>query len=68
MQETFDFAANCRIGVNKRKEAGDSKDILSENLTIDGLDLAVQPGSEWRATEEGDFRGNDGGTESRGLR
>ena len=41
VQETFDFAANCRIGVNKRKEAGDSKDILSENLTIDGLDLAV---------------------------
>ncbi len=58
VQETFDFAANCRIGVDtttrsKKKRTSttartgtgsedvDSEQILSENLTIDGLDLAV---------------------------
>jgi ABC-type multidrug transport system ATPase subunit len=41
VQETFDFAANCRIGVGKQKKGCDSEEILSENLTIDGLDLAV---------------------------
>ncbi|KAL3761106.1 hypothetical protein ACHAWU_001375 [Discostella pseudostelligera] len=58
VQETFDFAANCRIGVDtttrsKKKKTSttartcigsedvDSEQILSENLTIDGLDLAV---------------------------
>ena len=57
VQETFDFAANCRIGVDtttrtkKKKsmttttgtgsEEVDSERILSESLTIDGLDLAV---------------------------
>lgn len=39
VQETFDFAANCRIG--KGKAQGGEDEILSENLTIDGLDLAV---------------------------
>ena len=46
VKETFEFAANCRLG----KKAAPSKDdrettattqVLSENLTIDGLDLAV---------------------------
>ena len=46
VKETFEFAANCRLG----KTAAPSKDdrettattqVLSENLTIDGLDLAV---------------------------
>ena len=46
VQETFDFAANCRIGVDtttrtKKATKVDSEQILSENLTIDGLDLAV---------------------------
>jgi ABC-type multidrug transport system ATPase subunit len=42
VQETFDFAANCRIGVDKQRKADDgSEKVLSENLTIDGLDLAV---------------------------
>ena len=48
VQETFDFAADCRIGKKKRdnneNENGDGEDNnndLSENLTIDGLDLAV---------------------------
>lgn len=58
VQETFDFAANCRIGVDTttrtkkatkattgtvtgNNEVIDSEQILSENLTIDGLDLAV---------------------------
>ena len=44
VQETFDFAANCRIGAKAIAAAsnveGDEK-ILSENLTVDGLDLAV---------------------------
>lgn len=39
VQETFDFAASCRMGA---KKATSSKDeVLSENLTIEGLDLAV---------------------------
>jgi len=47
VQETFDFAADCRIGKKKRdnKNDGEGEDNnnvdLSENLTIDGLDLAV---------------------------
>ena len=59
VQETFDFAANCRIGADttrktkkKKKTAdgnnddgggggGESDQIISENLTIDGLDLAI---------------------------
>lgn len=48
VQETFDFAADCRIGKKKRdnnNNDGDGEDNnnndLSENLTIDGLDLAV---------------------------
>jgi ABC-type multidrug transport system ATPase subunit len=46
VQETFDFAADCRIGKKKRDnnengEGEDNNNDLSENLTIDGLDLAV---------------------------
>ena len=54
VQETFDFAADCRIGKKKRdnnnnndNDNGDDEEDnntnadLSENLTIDGLDLAV---------------------------
>ena len=50
VQETFDFAADCRIGVKKgnKKRKGSVGDdvmgqehVLSENLTIDGLDLAI---------------------------
>jgi ABC-type multidrug transport system ATPase subunit len=43
VQETFDFAADCRMGANKRRKADDdtSGKVLTENLTIDGLDLAV---------------------------
>ena len=48
VQETFDFAANCRIGVDTKNKSSpsssiinDQENILSENLTIDGLDLAV---------------------------
>lgn len=52
VQETFDFAADCRIGAANRREARDTKkyspaspgpslDLLTENLTVDGLDLAV---------------------------
>lgn len=51
VQETFDFAANCRIGAIKRRttptgtssgcDERESEQILSENLTIDGLDLDV---------------------------
>jgi len=43
VRETFEFASQCRNGVNSKKVAAevveDKK--LSENLTIDGLDLAV---------------------------
>ena len=39
VQETFDFAANCRTGMHKKKSSEDQ--VLSENLTIEGLDLAV---------------------------
>ena len=52
VQETFDFAANCRIGMNKqqqqkkkkKKKSSNNNDeedehTFSENLTIDGLDL-----------------------------
>ncbi len=80
VQETFDFAANCRIGARtttttrkkKRKttttgisngsEERDSEQILSENLTIDGLDLAV-----CRDTYVGDVnnRGVSGGQRRR---
>ncbi len=48
VQETFDFAADCRIGVKKKSKRGDGdgdataqEHVLSENLTIDGLDLAI---------------------------
>ena len=42
VQETFDFAANCRIGTTTTsKDSGGNENDLSENLTIDGLDLAV---------------------------
>ena len=44
VQETFDFAANCRIGKTNSKKDDDEMGsllLLSENLTIDGLDLAV---------------------------
>mmetsp|Transcript_3324 Transcript_3324/g.5465 ORF Transcript_3324/g.5465 Transcript_3324/m.5465 type:complete len:1454 (+) Transcript_3324:67-4428(+) len=40
VQETFDFAAKCRIGKAKTTSSCNDTD-LSENLTIDGLDLAV---------------------------
>ena len=40
VQETFDFAAKCRIGKAKATSSSNDND-LSENLTIDGLDLAV---------------------------
>ena len=39
VQETFDFAAKCRLG--KAKTTSSDVDEISENLTIDGLDLAV---------------------------
>jgi ABC-type multidrug transport system ATPase subunit len=39
VQETFDFAAKCRTG--KRSTSTNKGDELSENLTIEGLDLAV---------------------------
>lgn len=38
VQETFDFAAKCRLGKAKTTSSDDE---VSENLTIDGLDLAV---------------------------
>lgn len=42
VQETFDFAANCRFGkATISKDDGGNENDLSENLTIDGLDLAV---------------------------
>jgi ABC-type multidrug transport system ATPase subunit len=40
VQETFDFAANCRTGVHKKQSPNEDR-VLSENLTIEGLDLAV---------------------------
>lgn len=68
VQETFDFAASCRIGTAKAsKEATDSERTshrlkLSENLTVDGLDLAV-----CRETYVGDadHRGVSGGQRRR---
>lgn len=42
VQETFDFAASCRMGAKKSSSSSSSTDeVLSENLTIEGLDLAV---------------------------
>ena len=38
VQETFDFAAKCRLG---KAITTSSDDEVSENLTIDGLDLAI---------------------------
>ena len=63
VQETFDFAANCRIGVDTQKKlSGEADPVLSENLTIDGLDLAV-----CRETYVGDAnnRGVSGGQRRR---
>ena len=43
VQETFDFAANCRVGAKAIAKSNNDEEgkILSENLTVDGLDLAV---------------------------
>lgn len=72
VQETFDFAANCRLGMkNQEKHSikhytastrAPSLDMLSENLTVDGLDLAV-----CRDTYVGDanHRGVSGGQRRR---
>jgi len=62
VQETFDFAANCRLGHKKTKVADSTQQYLSENLTIDGLDLAV-----CRETYVGDAnnRGVSGGQRRR---
>ena len=40
VQETFDFAANCRTGVHKKQSTNEDQ-VLSENLTIEGLDLTI---------------------------
>ena len=63
VQETFDFAANCRLGHKKTSKVADfTQQYLSENLTIDGLDLAV-----CRETYVGDAnnRGVSGGQRRR---
>eukprot|EP00804_Cyclotella_cryptica_P009072 CCRYP_003155-RB/>CCRYP_003155-RB protein AED:0.07 eAED:0.07 QI:33/1/1/1/1/1/12/1130/1233 len=63
VQETFDFATNCRNGPKSKKAGADeSEEVLSENLTIDGLDLAV-----CRETFVGDanHRGVSGGQRRR---
>lgn len=62
VQETFDFAANCRMGPKSKPSNDESEQILSENLTIDGLDLAV-----CRHTYVGDanHRGVSGGQRRR---
>ena len=61
VQETFDFAAGCCRGAARGKQ-GDDGVPLSENLTVDGLDLAV-----CRDTYVGDadHRGVSGGQRRR---
>lgn len=61
VQETFDFASNCRLGT-KPEASGGEEQVLSENLTIEGLDLAV-----CRNTYVGDVnnRGVSGGQRRR---
>ena len=48
VKETFEFAANCRLGktaapskIDDLETTATTTQVLSENLTIDGLDLAV---------------------------